>query len=107
MTKFWEDALDKFHVARKRLRPDAFLDTEYSDLVCDPIGVLRRLYSRLGRDLSCDVECRIRAFLSAHPYGKHGNHSYTLAAFSMDPAKLSERFRSYRTRFTGYRTRDD
>jgi hypothetical protein len=102
MTKYWEDALNKFLVARKGLRQDAFLDVEYSDLVRDPIGVLRRLYRWLGRELSGDVELRLRAFLSTHPNGKHGNHSYTLAAFDMDPVKLSERFSSYRTRFNGY-----
>jgi hypothetical protein len=99
MTNFWKDALDKFFGARKRLPNNAFVDVEYSDLVHDPMEVIRSLYSRLGRDLSGHVELRMRAFLSAHPDGKHGNHSYTLAAFGMDPVKLSERFSSYRTRF--------
>jgi sulfotransferase family protein len=99
MTKYWEDALDKFLLARQRLYHDAILDVEYSDLVRNPIGVVRRLYSQFGRELSADTELRLRAFLSAHTNGKHGNHSYTLAAFGMDPAKLSERFSSYRTRF--------
>jgi len=53
----------------------------------------------LGHYLSHDVELRTRAFLSAHRNGKHGNHSYTLAAFGMESAKLSERFSFYRTRF--------
>jgi hypothetical protein len=99
MTKFWEDALDKFFVSRKRLCDDAFLDVEYSDLVRGPIEVVRSLYSRLGRDLSGHVELRMRAFLSAHPDGKHVNHSYTLAGFGMNSAKLRERFSSHRTRF--------
>jgi hypothetical protein len=56
MTKFWEDALDRFFGARKRLPNDAFLDVEYPDLVRNPIEVVRSLYSRLGRDLSGQVE---------------------------------------------------
>jgi hypothetical protein len=99
MTKFWEDALDKFHVARQALSSNAFFDVEYLDLVRNPLGVVRGLYNWLGSDLSPDVELRMRAFLSAHPKGKHGNHSYTLAGFGMDSAKLRERFSSYRTRF--------
>jgi len=63
----------------------------------DPLAVVRSLYSWLGRDLLGDVELRMRTFLSAHPNGKHGNHSYTLAAFGLDSAKLRERFSSYRT----------
>lgn len=97
MTKFWEDALDKFFGARKHLPDNAFLDVEYSELVRDPIEVVRSIYSRLGHNLSGDVEVRMRAFLSAHPNGKHGNHSYTLAAFGIDSVKLSERFSSYRS----------
>jgi hypothetical protein len=97
MTKFWEDALDKFFGARKHLPDNAFLDVEYSELVRDPIEMVRSIYSRLGHKLSGDVEVRMRAFLSAHPNGKHGNHSYTLAAFGIDSVKLSERFSSYRS----------
>jgi hypothetical protein len=97
MTKHWEEALDRFVAARQRLCPDAFFNVDYSDLIQNPIGVIRRLYGRLGRDLSGRVELRMRAFLSAHPTGKHGNHSYTLAAFGMDPVKLRQRFSSYRT----------
>jgi hypothetical protein len=41
MTKHWEDALKKFFAACKGLRHEAFLDVDYSDLVCDPIGVVR------------------------------------------------------------------
>ena len=97
MTKHWEEALDRFVAARQRLRPDAFFNVEYSDLIRNPINVIRRVYGRLARDLSSEGELRMRAFLSAHPTGKHGNHSYTLAAFGMDPVKLRKRFSSYRT----------
>jgi hypothetical protein len=107
MTKHWEDALEKFFVARKGLSHDTFIDVDYSDLVRDPIVAVRRLYRRLGSGLSRGAELRMRAFLSAHPNGKHGNHTYTLAAFDMDPIKLSERFSSYRAPFSGYYTNRD
>jgi hypothetical protein len=97
ITKFWEDALEKFLVARKGLRHDAFIDIEYPDLVGNPIEVLRRIYNWLGRDLSCDAEHRMRTYLEATSPSKYGRHSYTLAAFDMDPVNLSERFGSYRT----------
>jgi len=107
MTKYWGDALEKLFAARKSLPHDAFIDLEYSDLVRDPIAAVRKLYSRLGSDLSRDAELRLRAFLSAHPNGKHGNHTYTLTAFDMDPIKLRERFSSYRAPFSGYYTNRD
>ena len=92
ITKFWEDALEKFLAARKALRHDAVFDVEYSDLVRNPIEVLRKIYNWLGRDLSCDVELRIRIYLEANSPSKYGRHSYNLAAFDMDPVNLSERF---------------
>jgi hypothetical protein len=92
ITKFWQDALEKFLVARKGLRHDAVVDVEYSDLVRNPIGVLRKIYNWLGRDLSCDLELRIRIYLEANSPSKYGRHSYDLAAFDMDPVNLSERF---------------
>ena len=96
MTKFWEDALEKFLVVRKNVRHDAFIDVEYQDLARNPIEVLRRIYNWLGCDLSCDVELRVRTYLEANSSSKYGRHSYTLAAFDMDPVNLSERFGSYR-----------
>jgi len=99
ITKFWGDALEKFLVARKGLRHDAFIDVEYPDLVRNPIEVLRRIYNWLGRDLSCDAELRMRIYLEANSPSKYGRHSYTLAAFDMDPVNLSERFGFYRARF--------
>ena len=92
ITKFWEDALEKFLAARKALRHDAVFDVEYSDLVRNPIEVLRKIYNWLGRDLSCDVELRIRIYLETNSPSKYGRHSYNLAAFDMDPVNLSERF---------------
>src|SRR5271166_3115405 len=100
MTKFWGDAMERFLDVRKGLRAEAFVDVDYSDLVGDPIGVVRRLYSQIGNDLSSEVELRMRAFLEAYPHAKHGPHSYTLAAFGMDPVDVNKRFSSYRTRFS-------
>jgi hypothetical protein len=100
MTKFWGDAMERFLDARKGLRAEAFIDVDYPDLIGDPIGVVRRLYSKLGDDLSSEVELRMRAFLEAYPRAKHGQHSYTLATFGMDPEKISKCFSSYCTRFS-------
>ena len=98
MTRYWEDALTKFFVARQGLRQDAFLDVEYSDLVRNPIQLVHELYRWLGRDLSSDAELRMRRFLAANSHSKYGRHAHTLAGFDMDPANLSERFSSYRMR---------
>ena len=99
MTKYWEDALEKFLNSRKGLRSHAFFDVDYEDLVRDPIALVRRIYDRLGSGLSSAVELRMRTFLESNSPARHGRHSYSLAEFGMNPVNLSERFSSYRTRF--------
>jgi hypothetical protein len=88
------------------------LDFDFLDLLFDGLEVLAQT-SKFGGQmgvgfsgplldfpfLDLSLELRMRAFLSAHPNGEHGNHSYSLAAFGMDPVELSECFSSYRTRF--------
>ena len=80
----WDDASQA-----QGLRQDAFLEVEYSDLARNPIQLVRELYRWLGRDLSSDVELRMRRFLAAISRSKYCRHAYTLAAFDMDPANLS------------------
>jgi hypothetical protein len=99
MMKYWEEALEKFFEARMGLRSHAFFDVDYSDLVRDPMTVVRRIYSRLGSELSSAAELRMRTFLESNSPARHGRHSYSLADFGMNPVNLSERFSAYRTRF--------
>jgi hypothetical protein len=99
MTTYWEEALEKLLDARNGLRPQPFFDVDYADLVREPITVVRRIYGRLGIELSSTVEFRMRTFLKSNSPAKYGRHSYSLAEFGMDPERLSERFRSYRERF--------
>ena len=84
----------------KGLRSKAFFDVDYSDWSAIRSALVRRLYGRLGNELSSDVELRMRAFLESNSPARHGRHSYSLAAFGMNPVNLSERFSSYRTRFS-------
>jgi hypothetical protein len=99
MMKYWEDALEKFFEARMGLRSQAFFDIDYADLVRDPMEMVRRIYSRLGSELSSAAELRMRTFLESNSPARHGRHSYSLADFGMNPVNLSERFSAYRTRF--------
>jgi hypothetical protein len=71
LTKYWEDALEKLLDARKGFGSHAFFD----------------------------VDLRMHTFLESNSPAKHGQHSYSWAAFGMNPVNFSERFSSYRTRF--------
>jgi hypothetical protein len=81
------------------IRSSAFLDVKFTDLVRDPIGVVRELYRELGDNLSPNAERRMGLFLSEHPNEQYGSHSYAIASFGIDPAEVDQRFHSYRERF--------
>jgi hypothetical protein len=78
---------------------DAFVDVAYSDLVADPIAVVRTIYARDGSELTPEAETAMHRYLDEHPQGKHGSHRYDADALGLDVGALEERFASYRTRF--------
>ena len=92
-------ALEGFINARKKLPSGSVYDVKFSDLVRDPIAVVRELYAQLGHDCTAEAEDRMRTFLSKHSHGQYGSHSYAMASYGLDPAEVSERFNLYRERF--------
>ncbi|MEZ4448081.1 MAG: thioester reductase domain-containing protein [Nannocystaceae bacterium] len=75
--------------------PEAFVDLDYVDLVADPIGTIRGLYHRLGRELSAPAEAAMRAWLAATPADKHGPHRYTLERFGLAAREVAARFAAH------------
>jgi hypothetical protein len=90
--------LDRAVAAR---REDVFpkeqvVDLHFTQFVADPIGQIRRLYSEIGRELTGDVEQRMRDFLAAHPGdGGGGGTRYTFADTGLVEGELRERTRGY------------
>jgi len=78
---------------------ERFLDVHYADLVRDPIGVVRRIYTHFDLPYSPAADARMRAFLAEHPKDKHGRHEYTLEQFGLDRDVERRRYAWYRERF--------
>ncbi len=76
-----------------------FLDIHYVDLVRDPMGEIRRVYSHLGLPLSDEGSKRMRMFLSQHPKDRHGQHRYSLEQFGLDRDEQERQYRPYVERF--------
>jgi hypothetical protein len=79
--------------------PEHFMDVQYTDLVRDPIGTVRRIYTHYDLPFTAQAEERMRRFLAEHPKDKHGPHHYSLAEFGLDPDEERARYREYRERF--------
>ena len=78
---------------------DGFLDVQYPDLMADPIGVVRAIYSWEGTEYTLEAEAAMRAYMADNEQGKFGRHEYSLEPFGLDAGELAERFAPYVQRF--------
>lgn len=78
---------------------DGMLHVPYPELVADPMGVVRRIYARIDRELSREAEAAMRTHIADRPQNKHGVHRYTMDEFALDRDELDEQFADYRKTF--------
>ena len=77
---------------------ERIVDSRYQDLMDDPLGTLRALYTQLGLPFGTEQQVRMQAYLAAKPRGKFGKHRYEEGDEGL---KARERtlFRQYQQRF--------
>ena len=91
--------LRKFFSSIERLPTNTYTDVAYLDLLRNPLGVVRRIYARLGEHLSPRAEAKMERFLAENPQGKRGRHTYSLANFGLQAETIEEQFRFYTEHF--------
>jgi len=75
--------------------PERFLDVWYTQLMRDPLAVVRRIYRHFDLALTAEAERRMRAYLATNPKDRHGPHVYSLAQFGLDAEVERARYRPY------------
>jgi Sulfotransferase family len=80
---------------RERIGDDRFFHMHYSDMMRDPMDVMRRLYDWAGDPLSEEVESRMQAWLSAHPQDRFGMNTYSLDQYGLTVDVLRPVFAEY------------
>ncbi len=95
------DGLDRSVAARREgtVPASRVVDVHFDGFMADPFATIRRIYERLGLELSAHAEARMRAFLAANPSDKHGRHGYTFADTRLDAGAWRERARPYQEYF--------
>jgi hypothetical protein len=63
------------------------------------VAAIGQAYSHFGIKLSDVSADRIRSFLAANAYNKHGAHHYTAEEFGLDPTMVRTLFKDYVERF--------
>jgi hypothetical protein len=101
VTRRWATGLERGMQIRRNgaLPAERFLDVNYHELVADPLATVRRLYAHFDIPFSEEAEGRMRRHLADYPKDRHGAHTYSLAAFGLDPDELAHRFKGYREHF--------
>jgi len=75
------------------------IDVQFKAFMADPFATIRKIYARLGLELTRDAEANMRAFLAANPQDKHGRHRYDFADTGLNPDEWRERTRGYQQYF--------
>jgi len=74
---------------------ERFVDIAYQDLLADPIGCVRRIYARVGRELTPEAETAMERHRADQVQGKYGRHTYSLAEFGLERGPIDERLARY------------
>ncbi|TCS08140.1 sulfotransferase [Caulobacter sp. BK020] len=77
-----------------------FVDIQFTDLIADPLGCVRRIYAVAGDVLSPEAETAMQAWIDDNRQGKHGGHDYAAEDFGLDVGDLRRRLGFYQDRFS-------
>jgi hypothetical protein len=87
-------ARDNGHVPAERC-----LDVYYIDLLSDPVGTVKKVYSCFDLPFPEGLEEKIHLFTQAHPKNQFGRHRYRLEDFGLTIGGEKTRYATYRERF--------
>ncbi len=87
---------DAFHAERGI---DAIHHIQYSDMMADPLGTIRGIYTRFDEPLTPQADAAMQAYLAANQQGKHGGHAYRLEDYGLTRAGIHAHFADYIARY--------
>lgn len=85
----------KRSIAYRESHPNSVLDIFFKDLVSDPIGTVRNVYTHFDLPLSKSNEANLKNFIQENPKNKHGKHRYTAADYGLVESEIANRFQFY------------
>jgi hypothetical protein len=91
--------LTNCRIDRSRFHEHHFYDSYYSQLVSDPIGIVKAIYEKFDFELTEKTLDRMTKYLTTNPQHKHGVHRYRLEDFGLDASHERLRFADYVSAF--------
>jgi hypothetical protein len=101
--RYWSARVEDLLTACARdrdLLPQAqAVDVRFHEFMADDFTMVERIYAVAGQPMTAAARAGMRAFLDAHPRGRHGTVVYDLADFGLDPAERRRALSAYADRF--------
>ena len=95
----WKIGFERAQAARASADPARFFDVQYTELVADPLAMVRRIYAHFGKTLTPEAEAKMQQWLDDHAHGAHESHRYAIEQYGFDNDAISREFRAYREAF--------
>lgn len=96
--RYMELLVQQNQAARETLNHN-ICDIFYDELVANPVGAARKIYTHFGLAWTDEKEQQLSQYIADNPRGKHGVHQYSAADFGLTDAQIRERFADYIERF--------
>jgi hypothetical protein len=81
---------------RATLPEGTFIDVDFRNTVTDPVGVIERIYSHVGLEMTDLAARQIRNYMQSHPREARPEHKYSLEQYGFTEAEIRRRFNAYR-----------
>ncbi|GAB3115305.1 sulfotransferase [Aestuariicella hydrocarbonica] len=78
---------------------DSIYDLQYSELMINPIGEMKKLYAHFHTPWTSTTETAMQQLLAKNPKGKFGKHEYTLDEFGLSKSIVRDRLSDYCNQF--------
>ncbi len=98
-------AVTRSLASREHIPANQIADVWFLDALSDPLGVVERIYTRFGIELTDAARAALTAWLSNNRRDKRPAHEYTLEQFGLNAAEIERDFAEYRARFITPRLR--
>lgn len=91
----WWLAVSRAMDFRSRVGDERFADLSFADLQVDPVGALAAAFEQIGIAFDEASRRAVTGWATSHRPGSHGQHTYDLAEFALEPGQVRRRFAPY------------
>lgn len=78
---------------------DSIYDLQYTDMMRDPIGEMKKLYQHFDEPFTAEAEAAMNAFMKSNQQGKHGSHTYSVEDYGLTAQQIRVHYQDYCERF--------